>query len=66
MKKTIKELKKNEWFILKEIEEPKASQVYIRGDYDRESKTYSCYKWNDVNEEKFYKGTKAVFVGFTF
>lgn len=66
MKKTIKELKKGEWFTLKEIEEPKASQVYIRGEYDRESKTYACYKWEDVNEERYYKSTKAVFTEFTF
>lgn len=66
MKKAIKELKKGEWFTLKEIEEPKSSQVYVRGDYDRESKTYSCYKWEDVNEERYYKSTKVVFTEFIF
>lgn len=63
---TVKELKKGDWFTLKDIEYPKESQVYIRGEYDRGSKTYSCIKWNDMNEERFFKGTKKVFTEFTF
>ena len=66
MAKELKELKKGDWFTLKEIEFPKESQVYIRGEYDRSSKTYSCIKWNDMNEERFFKGTKKVFTEFTF
>lgn len=66
MAKELKELKKGDWFTLKEIEFPKESQVYIRGEYDRSSKTYSCVKWNDMNEERFFKGTKKVFTEFTF
>ena len=64
--KTIKELKQGEMFTLKEIEFPKESQVYVRGEYDRSSKTYSCTKWNDCNAERFFKGTKTVFTEFTF
>lgn len=64
--KTIKELKQGEMFTLKEIEFPKDSQVYVRGEYDRGSKTYSCTKWNDSNAERFFKGTKTVFTEFTF
>ena len=66
MAKELNELKKGDWFTLKEIEFPKESQVYIRGEYDRSSKTYSCVKWNDMNEERFFKGTKKVFTEFTF
>lgn len=66
MAKELKELKKGDWFTLKDIEYPKESQVYIRGEYDRSSKTYSCIKWNDMNEERFFKGTKKVFTEFTF
>lgn len=63
---TVKELKKGEMFTVKEIEFPKESQVYVRGEYDRSSKTYSCYKWSDVNAERFFKGSKTVFTEFTF
>ena len=63
---TVKELKKGEMFTVKEIEFPKESQVYVRGEYDRSSKMYSCYKWNDVNAERFFKGNKVVFTEFTF
>jgi hypothetical protein len=47
--KTIKSLKQGEYFTLKQIEEPKESQVYVKGDYDRSMKMYSCYKFDDVN-----------------
>jgi len=40
--------------------------VYVRDDYDRESKTFSCYKFSDVNSFRNVKGDKSVFVGFTF
>lgn len=50
--KTVNELKKGEYFTLKEIEYPKESQVYVRGDYDRGTKTYSCTKWNASSMER--------------
>lgn len=62
----LKELKKGEFFTLKEVEFPRESQVYVRGEYDRGSKTYSCYKWSDVNAERFFKGNKVVYTEFTF
>ena len=62
----LKDLEKGEYFTLKEITEPKENQVLIRGDYDQSSKTYSCYKFDDMNNEKFYNGNKIVFTGFTF
>lgn len=40
--------------------------VYIRGDYDRALKKYSVYKFDDISAERFIKGEKIVFVGFTF
>jgi len=63
---TLKELKRGDMFTLKDIEFPRESQVYIRGEYDRGSKTYSCIKWNDVNKEIFRKGTTKVYTEFTF
>ena len=40
-KKKIKDLAKGEYFILNPIEEPNASQVWVRGEYIREAKKYS-------------------------
>lgn len=62
----IKNLRKGDFFTLKDIEEPKESRVYIKGEYDRVSKSYSCVKFSDNNCEKFFKGNKEVFTGFTF
>jgi hypothetical protein len=62
----IKELKKGDFFTLKPIETPSENQVYIRGDYDKSSKSYSAVKFSDMNAERFFKGTKEVYTGFTF
>lgn len=62
----VSELKKGDWFTLKEIETPNENQVYVRGAYDRASKSYCCYKFSDVNSERCFKGTKTVYIGFTF
>ena len=43
-----------------------AKKVYIRGAYDRPSKTYSCYEANDINKEIFLKGETEVHTGFTY
>ena len=63
---TIRELKKGDYFTLKEIAEPKESQVWVRGEYDRASKTYSATNWSDTSRERFFKAGKVVFVDFTF
>lgn len=63
---TIKELKKGDYFTLKEIEYPKDSQVYVRGEYDRSARAYECYKFSDVNSFRSFKGSKTVFTDFTF
>lgn len=63
---TIKELKKGEYFTLKAIENPTESQVWVRGEYDRETRKYECYKWADVNHTHEYAGTKEIYIDFTF
>lgn len=63
---TIKELKKGEYFTIKQIDEPKESQVYVRGEYDRSEKKYCCYKFSDISAERLFKGDKEIFVDFTF
>ena len=64
--KTIKELKKGEWFTLKPIEEPTDNQVYVRGHYDRSSKRYCAHKFADICYERFFKPTQKVYVDFYF
>lgn len=65
-KKKIKDLQKGEYFILNPIEEPNASQVRVKGEYIREAKRYSTYKWEDTNRETLMKGDKEVYIGFIF
>ena len=40
--------------------------VWVRGEYDRSSKTYSVIKFDDMDRESFRKGTTEVLTGFTF
>ena len=58
----IKNIKQGEFLVRK----PDAKTVYIRGQYDRSSKSYSCIAFDDMNKEIFIKASKTVFVGFTF
>jgi len=62
----IKELKKGDFFTKKELDAPKDSQVWIRGDYDRSSKRYECQRFDDACSFCYLPGTKEVFTGFTF
>lgn len=64
--KQLKEIKKGDYFTLKEISEPKENQVYIKGDYDKVSKTFSVCKFSDMNSERFIKADKQIYVDFTF
>lgn len=65
-KKTLKEIKNGDLFTLKPIEEPKETQVYIKGDYDRTEKKYNCGKWSDISYSRLLKGSTVVYVNFTF
>lgn len=60
--KKIKELKRGDFFKRK----PDSQEVYVRGEYCREEKKYSCYKHDDTNSEIFLKGDKEVYVNFEF
>lgn len=59
--KRIADLKKGEHFTLFN-----GSSVWVRGEYDRSSKTYSCHRFDDVSRERFYDGSKFVFVDSEF
>ena len=62
----LKELKKGDFFTLKNIAYPKENQVYIKDDYDFSDKCYICHAFNDINKFKCLKGDKEVFTNFTF
>lgn len=62
----IKDLKCGEFFTLKPIAEPKESQVYIRGKYDRSLRKYSCGKFDDISACRNFSGDKEVFTDIYF
>lgn len=58
---TIKELKRGDFFRLKEN-----GKVYVRDYYERSEKKYCYYDFDDVNNWHFAKGTKKVITDFIF
>lgn len=62
----LKDIRPGTWFTRKPNEYPTERQVLIRGNYDRESKRYSCQHWDDVCREIMLKGETVVYVDFTF
>jgi hypothetical protein len=59
---TIKQVKQGDYFKRK----PDAKTVYIRGEYCKASKAYSCIDAEDINKELLIKGDKVVVIGFTY
>lgn len=59
----LKQVKKGEVFKFRPSE---TAKVYVRDAYDRESKKYEVYKFDDVCNYRFMKGTRIVYVGFVF
>ena len=39
--------------------------IYIVNHYNREDQTYTCENYENGNE-RFFKATKTVFIGFTY
>lgn len=62
----LKDLKKGEYFTRKNIEYPTEKQVWIKGDYDRQLKKYSCINFSDISREIFLKSETEIFVDFIF
>lgn len=58
---SISHLKKGDFFKL----QPNG-RVYVRGEYDRSSRKYSYYDFDDVNREHFAPATRPVIVDFEF
>jgi len=62
MKKTkIGKVNQGTYFKLKPTE---TAPVWVRGEYVRSEQAYSCYKYDDVNHEKFYKKNKDIYIDF--
>jgi hypothetical protein len=64
MKATIlKNVKKGEVFKFRPSE---TAKVYVRDDYDRESKKYEYYNYFNIGDWNLRKGTCIVYVDFEF
>lgn len=63
---TVKELKRGDMFTLRPIEEPRESQVFIRGEYDRSERKYWCDRFSDISDGKFLPGDKEIYQDFVF
>jgi hypothetical protein len=42
------------------------SMVWVKGEYRRLSRSYSVYKFDDMNRQILMKGNSLVWAGFTF
>lgn len=63
---TIRQIKAGTFFTLKPIEEPKESQVYVRDEYNRSTKKYEAYKFENISDFREFKGDKKVYIDFYF
>lgn len=61
--KSIRKLKKGEFFRLKDSE---TAPVWVRDEYIPSEKKFSTHKNDDTNHERLFKGETKVYVGFTF
>lgn len=63
---TVKELKRGDYFTLKPLEQPRDSQVYVRGDYDRTTRKYCACKFDDISAERLLNGDREIYTDFIF
>jgi len=60
---TIAKVPKGEYIKLKNSD---TAPVWVRGDYDKSTRTYELHRFDDVNRRTYKKGSTQVFTGFTF
>lgn len=60
---TIAKVKRGDFLRLTDSD---TAPVWIRGNYDKGSKTYSIYKYDDANHELFCKGSRKCYTEFYF
>jgi hypothetical protein len=65
IKKQLSEIKKGEYIKLVFKGGP-ANTIWVRGHYDRATKSYSLYDFENVNREIFRKKSTSVFTDFDF
>ena len=58
----MRDVKPGEYFKRK----PDAKAVYVRGHYDKSSRSFSATDFDDICREIFIKASKPVYVGFDF
>lgn len=63
---TISELQVGEYFTLRPHTYPTEKQVWVRGTYNRTTKKYDCYKWDDVCHCRAFDGNTEVFTNIIF
>ena len=63
---TIKELARGDYFTKRDIRYPSDNQVWIRGEYDRSARRYSCTRFSDISDSQLIPGDKVVFCDFFF
>ena len=61
------------WVPIKEVKQGEflklsldANEVWTRQEYDREAKRYSIHSEDDISKSRLIKGTRKVFIGFTY
>lgn len=68
----LKDVRKGEYFTLtdkvkcNEDGEVLSKYIYVRSDYDKVSKKNEVYKFDDVNDYRYMKGTRIVWIDFAF
>jgi hypothetical protein len=58
----LKDLKKGEFFKLK----PDSKTVYIKDEYFRKEKTFSCTYFDDISRGRYFKPDTVVYTQFEF
>lgn len=58
----LRNVKPNDYVMRK----PDSKAVYIKGAYDRATKTYELKDVEDINRCVYVKADKTVFIGFTY
>lgn len=56
---TIKQVKKGDYFRLRDDEN---APIWVRSEYNRSTKKYECYKYEDVNHFLECKGERKVYL----
>lgn len=59
---TLSNVKSGEYIKRKE----NSKTTYVKGSYDRATKSYSCTDVDNINKEILIKANKIVFIGFTY